>query len=662
MKNRWDEQTASACDTDLDLRVFTSRLIGSDRNLVLHGGGNTSLKSSTINRFGETLDIIWVKASGYDLASMGEEGYTALELAKVLRLAELDELSDPDMVADLKVARLNPNAAAASIEAIVHALIPYKYVDHSHANAVLTLSNSPDGLALMKSVYGERVLFLPYIKPGFDLALQFREVIAKGGLEGVDAVILEHHGVFTFSNEAKESYDNMIATVDRAERYLTDTFGQAAVRSVAKKMQGSESTLSSDALKVARYRKAASAFSGQPLISRKSARIAADKTALVGRMLRRGTLTPEHVLHNKPFPGMPRGDDAQLDLENFHDEYLAYFERANDPELVRLPSHPHWMIFPGGESRSYGVNLKRADISADVAEATLIALTYAEQLGGWQGLQEQDLRDIEYWELEQAKLKRQQASPSLTGKVAVVSGAAAGIGLACAEALRDQGAVVVGLDINPEILEKMNTPGFEGLVVDLTEEVQVEQALARVVDSYGGLDVLVSNAGIFTAGAHIEKLDAQQWDRTLNVNLSSHQLLLKHAIPYLRCGIDASVIFMGSRNFTAPGAGAAAYSVSKAGLTQLMRVAALELAPEGITVNAVHPDAVFDTQLWTEEALANSARRYDMSVADYKTRNLLKTEIKSHNVAAAVLAFADGTLAKTTGAQLPVDGGNDRVI
>ncbi len=662
MKNQWDPQAASACKTDLDLRVYTSRLIGSDSDLVLHGGGNTSLKSTATNRFGETLDIIWVKASGFDLASMGAEGYTALELPKVLRLAELDVLSDPDMVADLKVARLNPDAAAASIEAIVHALIPHKYVDHSHANAVLTLSNSPNGLELMKTVYGDRVLFLPYIKPGFDLALQFRDVIAAGGLDGVDAVILEHHGVFTFSDDAKESYDKMIAVVGKAEQYLLDTFGQAEVESVAKNLSTAETVSPSDALNVAQYRAAASVLAGQALVSRKSGSIAPDKTAAIGSMLRHGTLTPEHVLHNKPFPGMPEGLDETLDLQSFHDEYLAYFERAGDPELVCLPSHPHWMIFPDGQSRSYGINLKRASVSADVADATLKALSYAEQLGGWQGLQEQDLRDIEYWELEQAKLKRQTAGPSLTGKVAVVSGAAAGIGLACAKTLRDQGAVVVGLDINPEILERMNAPGFESLVADLTSEAAVEAALAKVVDHYGGLDILVSNAGIFTAGAHIQNLESSQWQKTLDVNLSSHQLLLKHAIPYLRCGIEASVIFMGSRNYAAPGAGAAAYSVSKAGLTQLMRVAALELAPDGIRVNAVHPDAVFDTQLWTQEALETSAQRYGMTVEEYKARNLLKTEITSHNVASAVLAFADGTLAKTTGAQLPVDGGNERVI
>ncbi|MEH6550038.1 MAG: SDR family oxidoreductase [Pseudomonadales bacterium] len=652
MKNRWNNADAACLETDLELRVYSSRLIGSDTDLVLHGGGNTSLKSTVTDRYGHPQKIIWVKASGFDLATMDSSGYTALELPKVLRLAELDQLNDQDMVSDLKVARLNPDAAAASIEAIVHALIPFKYVDHSHANAVLTLSNSPDGLELMKSIYGDKVLFLPYIKPGFDLALQFRDVINKEDLSAYDAVILEHHGVFTYSDDAKESYDKMIEVVDKSEQYLLDKYGVIEF----------DAELTVPALTVAKYRKAASELAGTAVISRKVPAIDASKTQRISSLLRHGTLTPEHVVHNKPFPAFVNGENAQDDMAAFHDEYDAYYQRANDSSLERLKTHPHWAIFAGGQSRSFGINLKRASISADVAEATLSALLYAEKMGAWQGLTEQDLRDIEYWDLEQAKLKRQKPGPKLTGKIAVVSGAAAGIGLACAKLLRDKGAVVVGLDINPEIKGVMNDLGFEGYVVDLLDGEAVERVLANVVDSYGGLDILVSNAGIFNAAEHIENLDDSTWDKTIAVNLSSHRVLLKQAIPYLRHGIDPSVIFMGSRNFTAPGPGAAAYSVSKAGLTQLMRVAALELAGEGITVNAVHPDAVFDTKLWTKEALEASANRYGLTVAEYKARNLLKAEITSRDVAMAVVAFADGTLSKTTGAQLPVDGGNDRVI
>jgi len=651
MQNHWNETDAAGAASDLDLRAYSSRLIGADNALVLHGGGNTSVKSTHSDRFGDEQDIILVKASGFDLASMGPEGFTALDLPALLRLAGLEALSDPDMVNEVLRARLDATAAAASIEAIVHALIPFKFVDHSHADAILTISNAPGGRERFAEIFGDRVLVVPYVKPGFDLALQFQEIIAETDLGKYDAVISENHGIFTYADDARASYDMMIKIVDEAEAYLRNTYGEAEFSNAD---QG-------DPLAVARARKGASDLAGAALISRPARAIPADKVARFGALLRGGTLTPEHVIHNKPYPAM-LGATAAEGLEAFRAEYTAYFERADDAGLTMLAPFPHWAIFADGQARSFGPNLKRAMISADVADATLNAMHYAERMDGWQGLDEQDLRDLEYWELEQAKLKRQKPAAELTGKIAVVSGAAAGIGQACAQALFDKGAVVVGLDIAPSITETMSKPGFEGIVLDLTDEATVAKALAGVVEAYGGLDIVVSNAGIFRAGAPVETLTDADWDAVLAVNLTSHRKLLKQAVPYLRHGVNPGVVFIGSRNVTAPGAGAAAYSVSKAGLTQLMRVAALELAPEGVTVNAVHPDAVFDTNLWTPEALATSAARYGLTVEEYKARNLLKAEIKSHNVAAAVVAFVDGTLACTTGAQLPVDGGNDRVI
>ena len=304
----------------------------------------------------------------------------------------------------------------------------------------------------------------------------------------------------------------------------------------------------------------------------------------------------------------------------------------------------------------------RAVVSADVANSTLNAMLYANEIGGWSGLTEQDLRDLEYWELEQAKLKKQGKSLSLQGKIAVVAGSATGIGLATAKILAKNGAVVVGFDINPEVKKHMNRVGFDSIIVDLTDGDAVKQAIENVVENYGGIDILIANAGIFKAGEYIENLQDDTWDKTLEINLTAHRKLLSLAIPYLRLGVDPSIAFVASRNCLAPGAGASAYSVSKAGLTQLARVAALELCQDKIRVNIVHPDAVFDTPLWDGAALKKSAKRYGMSVKNYKLRNLLKVEISSNDVAKAILAFSDDTFSKTTGAQVPVDGGSDRVI
>ena len=648
MRSHWNDADAPVGDT-LELRAYTSKLIGSETRLVLHGGGNTSVKSTVVDRFGDRRSALWVKASGFDLSVMGVEGFTGVDLDTVVKLADIEDLTDADMVNELLRARLDAGAATPSIEAIVHGLIPFAFVDHTHADAIVTVSNLPGGSARLAEIFGDRVLVLPYVKPGFVLARQFREVC--NSLGDYDGVVLEHHGLFTYSDDARASYESTIALVDEAERYLSDQFG--APPKVALAEHGPQS--------IARSRRRASDFAGRPVISLRAGKIEPAAVQTVASLLDGGPLTPEHVIHNKPFPAVV-DDTGDVGFDEFDERYRAYFDRAEDPTLTMLAPFPHWALFESGHVRSYGPNLNRAQVSADVTATTLDAMFHAGRAGGWSGLGERDLRDLEYWELEQAKLRRQPPPSTLTGKIAVVTGAASGIGRACAELLAEQGAVVVGLDVASSVTDVMNRPGYEGIEVDATDEAATAAALRRVVGTYGGIDILVSTVGVFRTGDNVETLDDESWDLSLGVNLTSHRRLVKHAIPFLREGVDPAVVFVGSRNVAAPGAGAAAYSVSKAGLTQLMRVLSLELAPEGIRVNAVHPDAVFDTGLWTREVLEVSAHRYGLTVDEYKTRNVLSTEVTSLDVAMATVALVDGTLSKTTGAQIPVDGGNDRVI
>ena len=300
-------------------------------------------------------------------------------------------------------------------------------------------------------------------------------------------------------------------------------------------------------------------------------------------------------------------------------EYGRYFDRNADGVQVKLHPAPNWAVWPGRGVVSFGSTFVEAGIIADIARHTARTVQAAEALGGWRALPEKDIFDIEYWELEQAKLGRSRGwSPALAGKVALVTGAAAGIGFQCARVLHEQGACVAGFDINPEIEAALNGDDQLGLVVDLTAAEATSRAVESVVRRFGGLDVLVSNAGIFTAGAFIDELDDANWARSLELNLTSHMRLLRTCIPFLKRGIDATAIVIGSRNVRAPGAGAASYSCAKAGLTQLVRVAALELAPHNVRVNVVHPDAVFDTKLWTPEALKRSAERYGITVEEYK--------------------------------------------
>jgi len=654
MQSLWndDEARTWAAQGDLGLRVYSSRLLGRDPRLVLHGGGNTSVKLREADFFGHEQDVIYIKGSGWDLATIEAAGFSPTRRDPLLRLARMDSLSDSDMVTQLRAALTDPNAPTPSIEAILHAVLPGKFVDHTHANAVVALTNNPHGAEKVHEVYGSRVLVVPYIMPGFVLAKAVADLLAEKELAGVHGLILMHHGIFTWGQSAQESYERMIALVTEAEQAVPA-------------LPLATGTPTDDWLGLASVRREVSATKGSPVLARLD-----DSPEAVGfsalpeaaRLATQGPLTPDHSIRTKRIPAII-GNDIPGSISAFAKEYTAYFQRHATENHSQLHPAPNWAVWPGHGLIAFGPTVAEADVVADIARHTAATIQAAEALGGWRALPESDIFAIEYWELEQAKLRKGSGpKPILRGKVALVTGAAAGIGHAIGQVLHEHGAAVVALDINPEITTAFSGPDQVGLVVDLTDQSAVKAAITETVRRFGGLDILVSNAGIFTAGANIEDLDDANWSRSLLLNLTSHEQLLKHCIPFLKLGIDATAIFVGSRNVRAPGAGAASYSCAKAGVTQLTRVAALELAPHNVRVNIIHPDAVFDTKLWTPEALQRSAERYGLTVEQYKKRNLMKCEITSRDIGMMVAAMAGPAFAKTTGAQIPVDGGNDRTI
>ena len=673
MKNLWDpEAVAQFEENTLQLRVYTSRLLGQNSDLVLHGGGNTSVKIQQTNLFGEAEDILYVKGSGCDLATIDEDGFTPLLLKTLRKLAALENISDVEMIRQQQMAKSNPDAPNPSVEALLHAIIPFDWIDHTHADAVVTLTNTPEGNELIRKIYGERLLLIPYVMPGFKLSRKVFEMTKKIDWTQFEGMILLNHGIFSFGDTALESYTRMIDLVSLAEDFLAKNStltNTAATESVPGK---------AELLKLACIRRKVSAIRGTGSLAQLNfsteARTFA-KLTNVKEIATRGPITSDHLIRTKSVPAIIDPENPQRSLDEFSSAYKAYFERHTNGEQKCLDSAPRWAVWPGHGTISFGANLTESGIVSDIAEHTVKAIQLAENLtsegssGRWQPVSEKHLFEAEYWVLQQAKLKsenvnqgEQKTISEFQGKIAIVSGAASGIGLACARELFAQGAVVVGLDLNPEISKIFCEPGMLGLQCDVTDQKAVIEAVAETVRQFGGIDILVLNAGTFPAGQTIEEMGEQTWSRSLEINLTAPQQLLQACVPFLKEGLDPAVVFMASRNVPAPGAGASAYSVPKAGQTQLARIAALELGKFGIRVNILHPDCVYDTGLWTPDALERSAKRYGLTVEQYKSRNILKIDVKTKEVARMVCAMSGAVFAKTTGAQIPIDGGSERVI
>jgi len=656
MKSLWDETEARAIgDSPLELRVYTSRLLGRDPDLVLAGGGNTSVKVRQTNLFGESEEVLYVKGSGLGLSNIGLDGFAPLRLDVLRKAITLKHLSDLDLVRLQSSALLDPTAPNPSLEAILHAALPFPYVDHTHPDVIVSLTNTAQGDALARRLYESRALVVPYFKPGFTLAKAVAELMERVNLARLDGLIVLNHGLFTFGQSAQESYQRTIELVNIAEEFLHQRF-------VAPKHPHTD--VSVDLLFLAQLRREVAKTRGEAVIVGVDTSPEAHGFASMpraGELATRGPLTPDHTIHIKPFPAMIR-DNPVVSVADFAAAYKDYYQRRAHSGLTRLDPAPRWAIWPGCGLLACGRSATEVRTIMEIIRHTARAIQWGEALGGWQPVSEDHNFDVEYWELQQAKLQRDRAWPEFQGKVVLVTGAASGIGLACAREFYSRGASVVGLDISPTISEELNEPGQLGLVCNVIDAAALKAAVEMTVRTFGGLDILIPNAGVFPPSLRIEEMDESAWNRSMEINLTSQQRLLQYSIPYLKHGLDPNIVLIASKNVPAPGPGASAYSVAKAGVTQLARVAALELAGFGVRVNTIHPDAIFDTGIWTPEVLEKRARHYGLTVAEYKTKNLLHTELSSRNAAELVCAIAGSAFSKTTGAQIPIDGGNERVI
>jgi rhamnose utilization protein RhaD (predicted bifunctional aldolase and dehydrogenase)/NAD(P)-dependent dehydrogenase (short-subunit alcohol dehydrogenase family) len=656
MKSLWNDAEAAQFSGPLGPRVYTSRLLGRDRSLVLHGGGNTSVKLREKNLFGEEEDVLYVKGSGWDLETIEPAGFTPVALGYVRKLAGLPSLSDPQMVNELNTHMLRAGAPSPSVETILHASLPHKYVDHTHADAVLSVSNAPDGEKRIREIYGDRVVVIPYIMAGFDLAAYCaREFSRQAGGKTVGMVLLSH-GIFSFGPDARTSYELMIELVSMAEDYLAKK--KAWSVGVAPRAPGAMKRED-----VAALRRAISDQAGFPMVLKVN-----DSPKFLGfaqhpeleRLSQQGPATPDHVIRTKPFPMIGR------DVGGYARRYREYFERFSakaKEKKTMLDAAPRMALDPPLGFVAAGRTAKDTAIVEELYDHTIDVILRSEALGGWRALDQQHTFDIEYWDLEQAKLRKAGSPPVFAGEVVLVTGAASGIGKACVEAFLKRGAAVVGLDRNSAVASQWKRPDFLGIECDLTDARAIQGGLDAAVKRFGGIDMLVLNAGIFPSSQAIQDIAADSWRSAMTVNVEANLLVMQACHPLLKLAPRGGrIVVVGSKNVPAPGPGAAAYSASKAALNQLARVAALEWGKDGIRINTLHPNAVYDTALWTDEVLASRAKAYNLTVEQYKKNNLLRTEVSSKDVAELAAEMCGPLFAKTTAAQVPVDGGNERVV
>ncbi len=661
MKPWASQATPPSSESDpLDELVGVSRLLGSQRDLVLHGGGNTSCKGSVQDVFGKEHDALFVKGSGINLATIDASGFAVTDLEMVRRLLSLDELSDFQMVNELRRSLLDVSGPNPSLETILHAFLPHPFVIHTHADAFLTVSDTADGDAILRELFGDTAVLADYRRPGLPLALACVEAWEAQANEQTTVLFLKHHGVFTFGDSAEEAYGRMFDVVGTLEARIASA---SSSPSPASSSSPANELTDPDPVQLARFRAEVSDAAGQAMIMTR----VVDPTVagFVSRpdlesLTEQGPATPDHVIRTKSRPQVGR------DVAGFVADYKDYFDTHSarqGTDLVMLDPAPRVVLDSDWGLLGIGESYAAAKISSDIYRQTIDCVNGAEALGGFRPLGVESQFEIEYWALEQAKLTLAEPSRGLTGQIAIVTGAASGIGRACAQALLDDGAAVCGIDLSADVATTFEHPTWLGVQANVTDREQMRSAIAQTVERFGGIDIVVIAAGIFGQSAPIADLPVEDWRKVLSINVDSVFEFFQDVHPVLAASpVSASVVMIASKNVPAPGKGAAAYSTSKAALVQLSRVAALEWADDGIRINMVHPDAVFDTGLWTPELLAERAEKYGLSIDEYKRRNLLSTEVKAASVGALGLDMCGPGFVATTGSQVPIDGGSDRVI
>ena len=669
MKNRWSGEQAQAfvrrcagdgVGVDLAERLYTTRLLGGDPALVLHGGGNTSLKTTIKDSDGRPVAALHIKGSGRDMAEIDAAGMPAVRLEPLAALIGRRRLGDAEMIQLLRGNLIDPAAPDPSVETLLHAFLPHRYVDHTHANAILALGNQADGERLCREALGRRIVVVPYVMSGFKLAKLAAE--AMRAAPTAEGLIILRHGIFTVGDTAKQAYTRMIGAVGRAEKRLKQGRRQPFVQVKL------PSPLASAAEVAPILRGLIAAHGLQMILDTRTTKPI--RRFVGGRDLARysqsGAATPDHVIRTKPKPLIvPPPLAARLDkfraaaetaLAAYIADYTATFKRRNRRgNRIALDPLPRVILVPGLGLIGLGSSPRAAAIAADLAECAVDVIGRAEAVGRFEGASEKDLFDIEYWTPEQAKLNP-AAPPPLAGRVTLVTGGGSGIGAAIARAFADAGSAVAVLDRDGDAAAATAaTVSGLGLACDVTDADQVNAAVARVAAHFGGVDIAISNAGAAWQG-RIGDVDQATLRKSFELNFWGHQNVAQAAVRVMRAqGVGGCLLFNTSKQAINPGKNFGPYGLPKAATLFLMKQYALDHGSDGIRSNAVNADRI-RSGLLTAEMIASRSKSRGLSESDYMAGNLLGREVTAEDVAAAFLHLA--LAPATTAAVLTVDGGN----
>jgi rhamnose utilization protein RhaD (predicted bifunctional aldolase and dehydrogenase)/NAD(P)-dependent dehydrogenase (short-subunit alcohol dehydrogenase family) len=676
MKSLWDtgqaasfaaHYAAKGIPEDVALRIYSSRLLGSDPRLVQHGGGNTSLKTKERLITGEEIDVIRVKGSGWDLGAIEPHGMPAMRLSMLLDLKRVAHMSDEAMVNAQRSALLDSSSPTPSVETLLHAWTPHTVIDHTHANAVLAVADQPDGAERARELFGDKLAICDYVMPGFSLAHQVRKVVEAN--PSIQGAILLRHGIFTWGQSAREAYQRMIDMVTRAEGLLE----RAARRRPSQSARQPLDDLATRVMPVLRGALAENLGEGawkRVVLERRvsSQTMAYLQQPELQRFSQAGPVTPDHVLRIKPWPLLLQGlGDASPDqlrtriraaLNEYRRRYQDYFERNNarvGGGRNALDPNPRVILAPELGLIGVGQQRQHAAVAADVAETNAAVILASEALGPYCGIGEADIFDVEYWSLEQAKLGK--SSPRrLAGQIAVITGGGGALGSAAARAFAKEGAEVVVLDSNPEAArataQSVHGLGFGCDVTDVSQVTATMDALCR---TYGGLDILVSNAGAAWSGP-IGSVSDETLRASFELNFFGHQNVAKAAVGIMQSQSTGGVLlFNASKQALNPGPGFGPYGIPKAALVALAKQYAIDYGAVGIRANVVNADRI-RSGLLTDAMIASRAAARGVSETDYMSGNMLGLEVRAADVAEALVSLALAT--RTTAAIVTVDGGN----